>query len=47
MVWSSVLCSDDAKQDTLDDAELGVVFLVESPYTASDTGALDCLGLQH
>ena len=48
MVWSLALCPDDAKQDpVVYGAEFGVVFLVESPRTASMQEGLDCLGLYH
>ena len=48
MVWSLALRPDDAKQDpVLYGTELGVVFLVEVPRTASIQESLDCLGLYH
>ena len=48
MVWSLVLCPDDAKQDpAVYDAEFGVVFLAEAPRVASIRESLDCLGLYH
>ena len=48
MVWSLALCLDDAKQDpVVYGAEFGVVFLAESPRTASIQDGLDCLGLYH
>ena len=48
MVWSRVLCPDDAKQDpVVDGAESGVVFPVKGPHTASMQLGFDCLGLYH
>ena len=48
MVWSLVLCPDDAKQDAVVyGAEFGVAFLAEVPRTASIQKDLDYLGLYH
>ena len=46
MVWSLVLCPDDAKQDpVVYSAEFGLVFLAKGPRTASIQEDFDCLGL--
>ena len=46
MVWSLVLCPDDAKQDpVVYGAEFGVVFLAKGARTASIQEGLECLGL--
>ena len=46
MVWSLVLCPDDAKKNpVVYGAEFGVVFLTESLRTASIQAGLDCLDL--
>ena len=48
MVWSLVLCPDDAKQDSvLCGAEFGVVLLAKGPRTASIQEGIDCLRLNH
>ena len=46
MVWSLVLCPDNAKQDlVVYGVEFDVVFLVRGSLTASIHEGLDCLGL--
>ena len=46
MVWSVVLCPDDAEQDLVAYGEkLGIVFLAKVPRTAFIQEGLDCLGL--
>ena len=48
MVWSLLVCPDDAKQDSVVyGAEFGVVFLAKDPRTASIQEGLDCFGLYH
>ena len=48
MVWSFVLCPDDAKQDpVVCGAKFGVVSLAEGPRSASLQNGLDCLSLYH
>ena len=48
MIWSLTRRSDDAKQDpVVYGTEIGVVFLAESPRTASIQEGLDCLGPYH
>ena len=48
MVWSLALCPDGAKQNpVVYGAEFGVVFLAESPCTASIQEGVDSLGLYH
>ena len=49
MVWPHALRPDDAKQDpVVYGTKFGVVvFLAESPRTASLQEGLDCLGLYH
>ena len=48
MVWSVVLCPDDAKQNpVVYGAEVGVVFPAEAPRTGSVQEGFDRLGLYH
>ena len=48
MVWSLALRPDDAKQNpVVYGTKFGVVFLAESPRTASIKEGFDCSGIYH